>query len=190
MPGINSDMHGETNGQRETNGQGDAARAAGGVFHQVLGAQPAGLVALRRMFRAWLRGVGWPANQSDDLVLALSRTVIALMEHAYPTDTPDQDRELRVRAEHVRAPGGRRHVLVEVADSARWRPAAANPGVLFVGWYHTDPGGDTGLLQVPETVNTKLRTQAERENRPLEAVVTDAIDTYIARWRFGALENT
>jgi hypothetical protein len=38
-------------------------------------------------------------------------------------------------------------------------------------------------------VNTKLRTQAERENRPLEAVVTDAIDTYIARWRFGALET-
>ncbi|MBO0876746.1 MAG: ATP-binding protein [Pseudonocardia sp.] len=159
------------------------------MFQHVLDADPAGLVTLRRMFRAWLRGVGWPANQSDELVLALSRTVIALVEHAYPTQTPDQDRELRVRAEHVRAPGGRRHVLVEVADSTRWDPAASNPGVLFVGWYHTDPGGDIGLLQVPETVNKKLRTQADRENRPLEAVIADAIDTYIARWRFGTFER-
>jgi hypothetical protein len=38
-------------------------------------------------------------------------------------------------------------------------------------------------------VANALRTQAERENRPLEAVITDAIDTYIARWRFGALES-
>lgn len=181
-------MHGHGDGRDET------CLAAGGMFHHSLGTEPAGLVTLRRMFRAWLRGVGWPANQSDELVLALSRTVVALVEHAYPTQeagtqTPDQDGQLRVRAEHVRAPGGRRHVLVEVADATRWRSARSNPDVLFVGWYHTDPGGDTGLLQVPETVNKKLRTQAERENRPLEAVIADAIDTYIARWRFGAFET-
>lgn len=177
---INSEM------DSGPNDHGDAGPVVGGMFHHVLGSEPAGLVTLRRMFRAWLRGVAWPADQSDELVLALSRTVIALMEHAYPHQTPDHDRRLRVRAEHVRAPGGRRHVLVEVADSAQSQLAVTNPGVLFVGWYHTNPGGDTGLLQVPETVNKKLRTQAERESRTLEAVIADAIDAYIARWRFGA----
>ncbi|WP_028922021.1 ATP-binding protein [Pseudonocardia acaciae] len=156
--------------------------ATGGVFERVLGADAAELVSLRRAFRGWLRKVGWPAERADDLVLTLARTMIGLVEHAHPAGTPEPNRELRVRAAHTRAPGGRRHVVVEVADAGPLSPVRTNPGVLFVGWYHTDPGRDMTILRLPESVTRKLSAQAEREGRPLEAIAADAIDAYIGSY--------
>jgi serine/threonine-protein kinase RsbW len=95
----------------------------GAMFDRMLAARPEAVSVLRRAFRRWLAGLGWPAEQAQDMVLALSEAAVNVVEHAY------QDAGRRgamwVRAEHSIS-GGSRRVMLEVADSGRWRPVQAD----------------------------------------------------------------
>lgn len=150
-------------------------------FQWVLAAEPTAQARLRRAFRRWLREVGWPGEHYDDLVLALSRAVINVMDHLYPSGTPDRQRELRVRAEHANSDEGGRRVLVEVSDSGRWRPVPADPGIAFLGSYHTDSDRDPTPVQLPGSLYQMLRAHAEQEKRSPHALAADAVHEYLRR---------
>jgi anti-sigma regulatory factor (Ser/Thr protein kinase) len=104
-----------------------------GTFHQVLAANPATPSLLRRAFRRWLDQLGWPGEHIDPLVLALNEAVSNAVEHAYPDSA--LDRQVWVRAELTTTTGSDtasgsgdyRQVVLQVADSGRWRPYPVDP---------------------------------------------------------------
>lgn len=157
------------------------------TFQWVLAAEPTAQARLRRAFRRWLREVDWPGEHYDHLVLALCRAVINVMDHVYPSGTPDRQRELRVRAEHADSDEGGRRVLVEVSDSGRWRPVPADPGIAFLGSYHIDSRRDPKPVRIPGTLYQMLCAHAEREKRSPHALAADAVDEYLRRHTFTTL---
>lgn len=96
-------------------------------FARVLGAEPVTPSLLRRAFRDWLRTLHWPAEEADDLILAVSEAATNVVEHAYPRLHRKRYRTVRVFAERVPSAEGPR-VRIEVNDTARWRPVPAEPG--------------------------------------------------------------
>lgn len=98
----------------------------GAVFTKVLPAQPVAPSLMRRAFRRWLSELGWPHEQTDDLVLALNEAVTNSVEHAYRHF--DQHGRVWVLAEQITRPGGQRRIRLDIADAGRWRPIPDEPG--------------------------------------------------------------
>lgn len=90
-------------------------------------AQPETPSTLRRAFREWLRALRWPAEEADDLILALNEAAANVVEHAYTQLHRKRYRLVRVSAECVPSPLGPR-IRIEVADAGQWRPPPADPG--------------------------------------------------------------
>lgn len=85
-----------------------------------LPADPIAPSVARLRMRRWLTGLGWPAGQLDDLVLAVSEAVSNAAEHAYHHRPPGM---IDVDGGVETTPGGQRRVTVSVRDHGRWRPA-------------------------------------------------------------------
>jgi serine/threonine-protein kinase RsbW len=75
--------------------------------------------AVRRMLREWLSELDWPAEDGDDVVLAVSEAVTNAVDHAYPPEFPGI---VEVEAHQVRGPEQDRYLVVRVSDHGRWRP--------------------------------------------------------------------
>jgi anti-sigma regulatory factor (Ser/Thr protein kinase) len=81
---------------------------------------PTGLAAPRRaryLLRSWLDGLGWPAENADDLVLAVSEAVSNAVEHAYPAG---RHGTVVLWADLLWGPNGTRRVLLTVTDHGAW----------------------------------------------------------------------
>jgi anti-sigma regulatory factor (Ser/Thr protein kinase) len=101
------------------------------VFDQLVEATPAAPAQLRRALREWLEQLRWPAEGTDELVLAVNEAATNSVEHAYLDAEPGAERSLRVHAELATPQGeldGLRHIVVEVMDAGRWKPPPAGPG--------------------------------------------------------------
>ena len=92
----------------------------------MLVADAATLSLVRRRFRRWLDGLGWPRDLRDDIVTAVHEAAANVVDHAYPGQSPGP---IRIVARRL-AGGlrGQRHVEISVRDWGRWRPAPADPG--------------------------------------------------------------
>ncbi|TWF78228.1 anti-sigma regulatory factor (Ser/Thr protein kinase) [Pseudonocardia hierapolitana] len=80
----------------------------------------------RERFERWLRDLGWPSGQSDDLVLALSEAVSNSIEHGYrihpgPAPEPLGAGAVEVRARVLTEANGVRRIALTVRDHGRWR---------------------------------------------------------------------
>lgn len=85
----------------------------------------------RHRLRAWLAQLGWPAAESDDLVLAVEEAVTNAVEHAYPTEPGGQsppDSQVVLRASDMAGPNEIHRVVVTVIDRGRWLPPRVLPG--------------------------------------------------------------
>jgi serine/threonine-protein kinase RsbW len=58
------------------------------VLMRVLPAQPSSLRPVRATIAEWLFLLHWPADDAEDLTLAVSEAVTNVIEHAYPADRP------------------------------------------------------------------------------------------------------
>jgi len=94
---------------------------------------PAELVApsiARERVERWLHDLRWPAEQLEDLVLALSEAVSNSVEHGYGVNTrttPSSTDSATVQVEGrvVAGAGGERRVVFTVRDRGRWRAPVA-----------------------------------------------------------------
>ena len=87
---------------------------------QVLPAVPSSLRNIRTALAGWLDAQRWPADDADDVVLAVNEALTNVIEHAYPGDRPGP---VRVRA--LSGPGSTprtRRVTVEISDGGSWNP--------------------------------------------------------------------
>lgn len=89
------------------------------ALRRVLAADSMAPSTVRDLLRDWLRGLGWPGDEADDLLLAASEAVSNVTDHAYP---PGRIGELVVDARCVTGRGGSRQVIITVDDAGRWRP--------------------------------------------------------------------
>jgi anti-sigma regulatory factor (Ser/Thr protein kinase) len=96
------------------------------VMSMVLMADPVSLSVVRQRFRTWLAALCWPAEEVDDIVLAVSEAVSNAVEHA---DSPAFAAEVRVAARPFIDAGGWRRVVVGVSDNRRWCPTPTQPGL-------------------------------------------------------------
>ena len=101
-------------------------RAASGEFWTVVAALEENVAHTRHLFAEWLGTVGWPAEQRDDMVLAVSEAVTNAIEHAY---RPGSEGQVQLYAwDAIDAPLGQRRVVVVVSDRGRWKPAVVDRG--------------------------------------------------------------
>lgn len=104
-----------------------AARApAPGGISMVLMADPVSLSVVRQRFRFWLADLGWPDDEVDDIVLAVSEAVSNAVEHA---DAPGFASEVRVAAREFCEDDGGRRIVVGVSDNRRWCPRDTQRGL-------------------------------------------------------------
>jgi len=89
-------------------------------------ADPVAPSIIRHEFRAWLNELGWPRDEAEGLVFAVSEAVTNAVEHAYPGPAPKG--MITVRATEVNQPHEDRHLLIRVSDHGRWRPIPADSG--------------------------------------------------------------
>jgi anti-sigma regulatory factor (Ser/Thr protein kinase) len=74
---------------------------------------------VRRLLRQWLAGLSWPADETDDLLLAVSEAVSNAVDHAYPPGRPG---DVELRAHWESGPDDTRYVVLVVRDHGVWRP--------------------------------------------------------------------
>lgn len=87
-------------------------------LEETLRADPGAPASARLLLRDWLEALGCLADEAGQLVLAVSETVTNAVQHAYPTD---QAGPVRIHAEPICGPSGRRRVVLTVADNGIWR---------------------------------------------------------------------
>jgi anti-sigma regulatory factor (Ser/Thr protein kinase) len=138
------------------------------VFHRVLRADPAAPSVLRRAFRGWLERLGWPAAESDDLVIALNEAATDLVGRSGSSAFGNQPGYLGTRATHTRHPSGQRRLIIEVFGWGSWRPPG-EPGIRGRGLHliractaaldvEPTPGGTRiTLVSRPVPVSTRAR---------------------------------
>lgn len=73
----------------------------------------------RQRVREWLTAWSWPADQLDDIVLAVSEAVTNATDHAY-LNQPRGIVEVHGAIENT--PDGQHRVTIIVRDHGRWRP--------------------------------------------------------------------
>ena len=83
----------------------------------------------RERLGRWLDAHGWPADQHDDLVLAVSEAVSNSVEHGYGVDhtTVGPAGPVELRGEVHAGPDGR-HAVLTVTDRGTWRPPSGERG--------------------------------------------------------------
>ncbi|HYZ37191.1 MAG TPA: ATP-binding protein [Pseudonocardiaceae bacterium] len=84
-----------------------------------LPADPISISVARVGLRRWLAGWLWPADQVDDIVLAVSEAASNAIEHAYVNQPPGT---VDIRGRIEATPCGQRRVTIIVRDRGRWRP--------------------------------------------------------------------
>ena len=84
-----------------------------------LPADPVSISVARAGLRRWLVGWSWPADQLDDIVLAVNEAVANAVEHAY-LDQPSGMVDIRGGIQQT--PPAERRVTIIVRDHGRWRP--------------------------------------------------------------------
>ncbi len=95
-------------------------------------ALPAAMTApalARERLGRWLDAHGWPTDQRDDLVLAVSEAVSNSVEHGYGVDHTGTGGAgpVELLGEVHHGPDGR-HAVLTVADRGAWRPPAGERG--------------------------------------------------------------
>jgi serine/threonine-protein kinase RsbW len=95
----------------------------------LLAAMTAPGLARNRLGR-WLDAHAWPAEQHDDLVLAVSEAVSNSVEHGYGVDHAAAGRPGPVELSGVvhASPDGMRHAVLTVTDRGVWRPPSGESG--------------------------------------------------------------
>lgn len=73
----------------------------------------------RQRVREWLTAWSWPADQLEDILLAISEAVTNAIDHAYVDQPPGT---VEVRGGVEAAPQGQHRVRMIVRDHGRWRP--------------------------------------------------------------------
>jgi anti-sigma regulatory factor (Ser/Thr protein kinase) len=89
------------------------------LLRLALPADPISISVARARVRRWLAGWSWPADQLDDIVLAVSEAVSNAIEHAYLGQPPGT---VDVRGGIEATPRGQRQATIIVRDHGRWRP--------------------------------------------------------------------
>ena len=87
--------------------------------HRVVVADVGAPSEVRRLLRQWLAGLSWPADETDDLLLAVSEAVSNSVDHAYPPGRPGEV-EFEARCETDST--GARYAVLVVRDRGAWRP--------------------------------------------------------------------
>jgi len=95
------------------------------VLSQQVNADAAAPAAVRQLLRCWLAEAGWPRNDSDDLVLAVSEAVSNSVEHGYRDRCTAGEVEVTVEEELLSV--RQRRVIITVSDHGRWRPVPTEP---------------------------------------------------------------
>lgn len=85
-----------------------------------LPADPVAPSVARQQVREWLAAWSWPADQSDDIMLAVSEAVSNAIEYAY-LDRPPGIVDVCGGIEAT--PDGCQRATIIVRDHGRWRPA-------------------------------------------------------------------
>lgn len=97
-----------------------------GAVSMVLMADPVSLSVVRQRFRTWLAALCWPADEIDDIILAVNEAVSNAVEHA---DAPVFASEVRVAARQLTEDDGSRRVVIGVSDNRRWCPRQTQRGL-------------------------------------------------------------
>jgi serine/threonine-protein kinase RsbW len=103
----------------ERSGYRPRSRQSHGLQGLALPAEPISLSVARAAVRRWLAEWSWPAEQLEDIVLAVNEAVSNAIEHAYlnqPAGTVD------IRGGIEATPRGQRRATIIVRDHGRWRP--------------------------------------------------------------------
>ncbi|MHA6619600.1 ATP-binding protein [Pseudonocardia sp. DLS-67] len=107
---------------RPSPGAGDEAP----VLQIMLVADTATPSRVRRRFRRWLDGLGWPRDHRDDIIVAVDEATANVVDHAY---LGQRAGPIWIVARELAAGlRGHRHVEITVRDWGRWRPVPADPG--------------------------------------------------------------
>ncbi|MBV9012383.1 MAG: ATP-binding protein [Pseudonocardiales bacterium] len=85
-----------------------------------LPADPVAPSVARQQVREWLAAWSWPADQSDDIMLAVSEAVSNAIEYAYLEQPPGV---VDIRGGVETTPDGGQRATITVRDHGRWRPA-------------------------------------------------------------------
>lgn len=107
---------------------------------------------VRQRVRRWLELLAWPADQVDDIELAVNEAVSDAVEHAHPAGA-DGGVVVEATVETVPGDGGGRRARLVVRDGGRWpgtRPDGRGLRIMTatmdeVG-IHRGPGGTTVTL--------------------------------------------
>jgi hypothetical protein len=92
------------------------------VIAMALSAEPASLSVVRERVRRWLDRLEWPAEEVDDVVLAVNEAASLVVEHALSSAGPSQ---VRVAGRPFTDAESLRRVAVGVVGDVGWSPAAA-----------------------------------------------------------------
>jgi anti-sigma regulatory factor (Ser/Thr protein kinase) len=90
----------------------------------VLVADTAAPSRVRRRFRRWLDGLGWPRDHRDDILMAVDEATANVVDHAYPGQRAGP---VQIVARRL-AGRLRGHVEITVRDWGCWRPVPADRG--------------------------------------------------------------
>lgn len=90
-------------------------------FALTVPADPQSVRRVREALLHWLRSAGWPDEQRDSLVFAVSEAVSNSIEHAYATC----DGDVTVEA-HEESRGSRRQIITSITDHGIWRPVPSD----------------------------------------------------------------
>ena len=112
---------------------GAAARSSAAAAAELSFALSAEWVApslARDRFDRWLRRIGWPPGQREDLVLALSEAVSNSVEHGYSLDLGASRQDVGTGVVEVSAgvlveANGMRRIRLTVRDHGSWREPVA-----------------------------------------------------------------
>jgi serine/threonine-protein kinase RsbW len=94
----------------------------GAEYRRVVQASIVASSRLREEFRRWLAGLGWPEDETDDLVIALNEAASMLVKRPHSHGGPNGGCYVAVRAVHAAHPSGRR-VIIELSEWASWQPS-------------------------------------------------------------------
>src|SRR3954454_17539717 len=114
---------------------------------------------VRQRTRAWLDALGWPADDREDVVMAVNEAVANVVDHAY-LGQPHRG-EVRVYGWPANHPGGHR-VVITVADGGRGRPLPNAPGYRGRGLRMMHACMDSVLIQPAAAGTTVIMTHTGR----------------------------